>query len=128
MKIRSPKHNARGTIDCEIEHPEYGWIPFTASPDDVEEHGREIYQKLISGEAGDIAEYIPQQLPTYEELVAYVEAARKEAYANAQTGSDRLFAEAQRMQMMGIDGWEEVRDKAIARYNEIKEQNPYPTE
>ena len=30
-------------IDMEIEHPVYGWLPFTADPDDVEEHGRELF-------------------------------------------------------------------------------------
>ena len=63
---------------------------------------------------------------THEELVARVEANRKAAYANAQTGSDRLFAEAQRMQMMGLSGWEEVRDAAVARYEEIKLEHPWP--
>jgi hypothetical protein len=33
-----------GTIDCDFEHPKYGWIPFTADPNDVEEHGRAIYE------------------------------------------------------------------------------------
>lgn len=43
MEIRSAKYNADGTIDCEIDHPDFGRIPFTASPDDVEPHGREIF-------------------------------------------------------------------------------------
>lgn len=49
MRIRNTKYNVHGTINCEIEHPKYGWIPFTASPDDVEAHGRAIFaeaQKL----------------------------------------------------------------------------------
>lgn len=41
--IRSPRFTADGSIDCEIEHPVFGWIPFTASADDVEEHGRAIF-------------------------------------------------------------------------------------
>lgn len=35
-----------GRIDCEINHPQFGWIPFTADPDDVEPHGREIWQAI----------------------------------------------------------------------------------
>jgi hypothetical protein len=35
MKFRKATKNARGTIDCEIEHPEHGWIPFTCDPDDI---------------------------------------------------------------------------------------------
>lgn len=67
-----------------------------------------------------------QTPPTYSDLVTRVEEARKAAYANPQTGSDCLFAEAQRMQIMGEPGWEEVRDAAIARYEEIKSEHPWP--
>jgi len=35
--------NAAGTIDMEVEHPVFGTIPFTASPDDPEEHGRLLF-------------------------------------------------------------------------------------
>lgn len=35
MDYRNPAYNHRGTIDCEINHPVYGWIPFTADPDDT---------------------------------------------------------------------------------------------
>jgi hypothetical protein len=46
METRNPVLNENGTIDCEINHPHLGWIPFTASPDDVEEHGRAIHALL----------------------------------------------------------------------------------
>lgn len=57
--------NQEGTlIDMEIEHPTYGWLPFTASPDDVEEYGRAIYQEAKEGKLGDIAPYVePEPLP-----------------------------------------------------------------
>jgi hypothetical protein len=32
-------------------------LPFTASPADVEAHGRAIFQAALSGQFGDIAEY-----------------------------------------------------------------------
>ena len=35
-----------GRVDCEINHPQFGWIPFTADPDDVEPHGRAIWQAI----------------------------------------------------------------------------------
>ena len=35
MEYRNPKYNSNGTIDCEINHPEYGWIPFTAHLEDT---------------------------------------------------------------------------------------------
>lgn len=55
------------------------------------------------------------------------EARRLKAYANPVTGSDRLFSEAARMQIMGEDGADEIKSKAIARYKEIQAQYPWPT-
>ena len=56
LQARNPKRNANGTIDLEIEHPQHGWIPFTADANDVEEHGREIYRRADAGEYGTIEE------------------------------------------------------------------------
>jgi hypothetical protein len=56
MQMRNPTFTASGAIDCEIEHPQFGWIPFTASPDDVEPHGREVYIEAL---AMGPAEYVP---------------------------------------------------------------------
>jgi len=62
----------RTMIDLEINHPTYGWIPFTASPNDVEAHGREVFAALSKG---DVAEYVPPPAPTTEK---FAEAARAE--------------------------------------------------
>lgn len=65
MEIRSPRFTADGRIDCEIEHPQHGWIPFTASPVDVEAHGRAIYDAVK-----DIADPyvpVPETAPTIED-------------------------------------------------------------
>lgn len=35
MEYRNPKKTAGVAIDCEINHPVYGWIPFTADPSDT---------------------------------------------------------------------------------------------
>ena len=56
MEIRNAQHNRLGTIDCEIEHPDLGWIPFTASPDDEDKKGRGIYDEIIASGA-EIAPY-----------------------------------------------------------------------
>lgn len=47
MMIRNINVISDGLIDCEINHPVYGWIPFTASASDPEKHGRDIYE-LVS--------------------------------------------------------------------------------
>lgn len=49
MNIRNAKYNAQRIIDCEYQHPVYGWIPFTASPLDSEQLGRDIYALAIAG-------------------------------------------------------------------------------
>lgn len=56
MEHRNAKYNRHGTVDCEVNHPKFGWIPFTASPDDVEELGKELYAEVTKGEVG---EYVP---------------------------------------------------------------------
>ena len=33
MQIRNPIYTSFGCIDCEINHPVYGWIPYTAEID-----------------------------------------------------------------------------------------------
>ncbi len=61
--------NADNTlINCEIEHPNYGWIPFTASDTDSEQEGREIYAALVA--AGNIAAYVPPAPPLTERKAA----------------------------------------------------------
>ena len=65
MDVRKAGYNENGTIDCEVEHPVYGWIPFTASHDDSEVHGREIHAALLV--SGNVADYEP---PTQVELDA----------------------------------------------------------
>lgn len=51
---------------------------------------------------------------------------RLRAYADPVNGSDRLFAEASRMQVMGEAGHESVLAKAVARYAEIQSKYPWP--
>jgi len=59
MDIRNPVRRSATVIDCEIEHPVYGWIPFTAASDDVEAQGRDIFAAIEAGQAGTIADYVP---------------------------------------------------------------------
>ena len=61
MEIRNATYNRHGTIDCEVNHPKFGWIWFTASPDDVEDAGKALYAEVAKGEVG---EYVPPPPPT----------------------------------------------------------------
>lgn len=69
MEIRNAIYNEVGTIDCEINHPKLGWIPFTASPDDDEELGRQIHADILAGRAGPVAPYVAP-LPSPEQIAA----------------------------------------------------------
>lgn len=121
MNVRKPRISGNGGYDCEINHEMFGWIPFTAHTDDIVEFGRQIYQEIQDGLHGEIGSFVVNVLTVDE-----VESLRKAAYANEFTGSDRLFAEAQRMQLMNELGWQEVRVSAIARFEEIKSEYPWP--
>ena len=46
-------------IDCEFNHPSFGWIPFTARANDPEPHCRDIYDQLITGNSCPISPYTP---------------------------------------------------------------------
>lgn len=46
------KYDDHISIDVVIEHPIYGDVPFTASPDDVMDYGREIHAKAVTGDLG----------------------------------------------------------------------------
>lgn len=47
-------------IDCEIETA-VGTFPFTAHPNDVEKHGREIFNEIVAGNHGAIGAYVEKK-------------------------------------------------------------------
>lgn len=59
IEYKNPVYNENGTIDVDINHPDFGWIPFTASPDDLELHGRQIFSDLKD----EAAPYTPTEVP-----------------------------------------------------------------
>jgi len=68
MYYRNPTFTETGAVDCEINHPQYGWIPFTASPTDSEKHGRDLHEAILAD--GGIAAYVAPPPPTEAELLA----------------------------------------------------------
>ena len=49
-------------INCEIQLSSGEWLPFTASSDDAEPHGRDVFAAII--ESGNVADYVePEPLP-----------------------------------------------------------------
>lgn len=59
LKATKPKWvNAEKTmIECVLKHPVFGPIPFTASPNDVEDQGRELFARIVAGDFGPVADF-----------------------------------------------------------------------
>lgn len=61
VSIKNPKwaNPEKTLVDCEIvlEGMEDLYLPFTASKNDVEAHGRAIFADLVVGKYGVIVEY-----------------------------------------------------------------------
>lgn len=118
MEYRNPKFTATGDIDCEVAHPVFGWIPFTASANDVEAHGRELF-RIISA-AGNIEPYAPSTL-----VMALVEAqvrARRDSLLAASDWTDTLSAKLR----LGDDAynlWQEYRQAL----RDVPQQQGFPS-
>lgn len=82
-------------------------------------------QGKILGADGNVPAWVDPP-PKEEMTTAEVENARRRAYADPITGSDRMFSEASRMQIMGEDGYDVARAQAISRFEEIQAQYPWP--
>tara|TARA_R110002153_G_scaffold70851_4_gene185814 strand:+ start:1636 stop:2163 length:528 start_codon:yes stop_codon:yes gene_type:complete len=50
MEIKNAIHNEYGTINVEINHPKFGWIPFTSAHDDPSEIAQEVTRALFDAE------------------------------------------------------------------------------
>lgn len=60
MDYRNTAYNQFGTVDVEINHPDFGWIPFTASPDDPEPFGRDLFAEI---DHATVAPYVAPPAP-----------------------------------------------------------------
>lgn len=112
MNFRNAQYNAFGTIECEISHPVYGWIPFTADPSDVEPIGAEVFNAAKATAAAYVA------LPPDLEVLA-------------------TQARAQRNAILASSDWTQVPDAPVdqaawATYRQalrdITAQDGFPTE
>jgi hypothetical protein len=81
MNYRNPLYTENGWIDCEIEHPEYGWIPFTCDPSDT---GALFDTAALFEEMRPhAAPYAPPPPPSDEEVAAAVRVERNRLLAES---------------------------------------------
>lgn len=66
MQYRNAQYTEDGRIDCKIDHPKYGWVPFTASAEDAEPTGRDLFARIEAD--GNVAAHTPPPAPTIEQL------------------------------------------------------------
>ena len=62
-------------IDILVDFESLGEIAFTATPNDSEQHGRELFERATAGEFGAVAAYVAPAIvtppaPTKEQLMA----------------------------------------------------------
>jgi hypothetical protein len=71
MEYRNPVFATedKSRIDCEINHPEHGWIPFTCDPADT----APIFdtEALFNQMVPNAAAYVAPTPPSVEEIAAY---------------------------------------------------------
>jgi hypothetical protein len=46
LEVKNWVRTSEDTFECEINHPKYGWLDFTAFKYDVEPHGVSIWEAL----------------------------------------------------------------------------------
>ena len=56
-------NQAHTSITLKLVLNGYGEVSFGASPEDLEPHGRELFERAALGEFGPIAEYVPPAVP-----------------------------------------------------------------
>lgn len=115
MNYRNAKRLANGWIDCEIEHPTYGWIPFTCNPEDTgaQFDVAALHAQMDADPATEDYAPLPPIAPTKDQQ----EELRRIAY---QQEADPLFFMSQRGEAT-VEEWQ-------AKVQEIKARYPYPEE
>ena len=124
MNYRNAKYiNETGWVDCEIEHPDYGWIPYTLDPADTDMtiNNDDLLAAMIAN--GDVAAYVP---PTQAELDAEAAAAvRAERDMKLSTEVDPIAGNALRWASLTADqqqAWADYRQALL----DITQQSGFP--
>lgn len=70
MDIRNAKAIADGVIDVEVNHPDFGWVPFTAVEGSDDPVVSEVWAQIQNGEAGEVAPADPVVTPVPQTITA----------------------------------------------------------
>jgi len=101
MNYRNAQYIDDTRIDCEIEHPVHGWIPYTLDPADTDMTIDNNVLLAAMASAGDVAAYVP---PTQAELdEAAAQAVRAERDMKLSTEVDPIAGNALRWAALDAD-------------------------
>ena len=101
MNYRNAQYIDDTRIDCEIEHPEFGWIPYTLDPADTDMTIDNNVLLAAMASADDVAAYVP---PTQAELdEAAKQAVRDERDIKLVTEVDHIAGNALRWAALDAD-------------------------
>lgn len=124
MKYRNAKYiNENGLIDCEIEHPQFGWIPYTLDPADTDMTINNDELLAAMSKNGDVAAYVP---PTQAELDAQAaNVARAERNDRLETEVDEIAGNALRWASLSAEqqrAWADYRQALL----DVPSQSGFP--
>ena len=125
MHYRNAKYIDTTRINCEIEHPVHGWIPYTLDPADTDMtvNNDDMFAAMV--ENGDVATYVP---PTQAELdVEAVKRVRAERDARVLEEVDPIVSNALRWAALDADtqaAWAAYRQALL----DIPSQAGFPTD
>lgn len=115
--------NESGWVDCEIDHPEYGWIPYTLNPQDEESSidNSNLLTRML--ESNSIAPFVP---PTQQDLHEK-EAEGSRAYRDnlLQTEVDPIVTNPLRWAELTLEKQQEWLDYRLALLS-VPEQSGFP--
>lgn len=126
MNYRNARYiSASGIVDCEIEHPVYGWVPYTLTPDDTDEtiNNADLLAAML--ENGDVAAYVPPTQAELDEVAAT--AVRLERDTKLATEVDPIAGNALRWAELTAEQqqvWSDYRQALL----DIPQQSGFPHE
>ena len=101
MNYRNAQYIDGTRIDCEIEHPVHGWIPYTLDPADTDMTIDNNALLAAMATNGDVAAYVP---PTQAELdEAAAQAVRSERDVKLSSEVDAIAGNALRWAALDAD-------------------------
>tara|TARA_R110002111_G_scaffold217688_1_gene280020 strand:- start:56 stop:439 length:384 start_codon:yes stop_codon:yes gene_type:complete len=120
MNYRNAKHISEGRIDCEIEHPMHGWIPYTLNPADIKNDDLLASMAL----ADDVAAYVP---PTQAEIDAEIAKQIRADRGDRLTEVDAVAGNALRWAALDADtqaAWALYRQELL----DVPQQEDFPND